>query len=186
MNEDMNFSHISGEPKMCIRGGSDGAHSRQVDNVFMLNARSSTASSSKGRMKQVDREDKGDEHVEFDEDDFECALCEAGGTVEPKRHFGNPTGVESDEHNLIHCFYRRRCFVCTGAQGKEDLHHRSAEDGTLNDAPVTSMDYKELRWIKFVASHVVKAKGSIECARRLVEFLDSSGCNEIVFKSDNG
>ena len=138
----------------------------------------------------------------IEEEDFECVPCDSGGTIEPKRHPGDPTKSEVDEHNLTHCPFRSWCPICVEAQGKEDPHYRSTEEDLFNVAPVVSMDYKELseynedkigittvvcrdKWTKAVASHVVKPKGFIECAKRLVEFLDSFGYREVSLKSDN-
>ena len=166
----------------------------------MLNAiRASTSSDVGGR---VDDSNVEARHEDPDEDDFQCAPCESGGTVEPRRHPGNPTQEEVAEHELIHCPFRSWCPICIEAQGKEDPHYKETKRDIINESPVVSMDYKEVseyddfknkvimivcrdKWTKSVATHVVKAKGSNECAGRLVEFLDSFGYNEMVLKSDN-
>ena len=109
----------------------------------MLNAVSASASGSKS-VKAQNEDNVEDEHAEFDEDDFECAPCEAGGTVEPKRHPGNPTNDEIEEHNLTHCPYRSWCPICVEAHGREDPHYRNTKEDILNGAPVISMDYKEI------------------------------------------
>ena len=92
--------------------------------------------------------------------------------------------------------------MCVEAHGKEDHHYRATKEDLFNEAPVIYMDYKELseysdgkakvitivcrdKWTKSVASHVVQALGSIECTKKLVEFLDSLGYNDIILKSDN-
>lgn len=168
----------------------------------MLNAIGSKFSRSKDGAWKENRDEAGKEHIEFDEDDFECVPCEAGGTVAPKRHFGDPIAEENHEHNSTQCPYRSWCFVRVEAQGMEDHHHRATEEDFLNEAPGVSMDYEEMSeygcqkaqvtkiicrdaWTKSVASHVAKAGGSIECAKELVEFFDSFGYGEIVLKSDN-
>ena len=88
------------------------------------------------------------------------------------------------------------------AQAKEDFHCRDTKIDITNEALVVSMGYKELsehetskkcitmivcrdKWTTAIAAYVVKAKGSTEVSREIVEFLDSSGYNDIVFKSDN-
>lgn len=170
--------------------------------MSFLNAVSvSTSSSSKTKESSEDVDEKG-RHIEPEEEDFECVPCEAGGIVEPKRHLGNPAQVEIDEHNLTHCAYRSWCPICVEAHGREDPHCRATKEDVMSEAPVVSMDYKEIseyemdkalliaiicrdEWTKAVAAHVVKAKGSIECSRRFVEFLDSFGYNESVLKFDN-
>lgn len=107
-----------------------------------------------------------------------------------------------EEHELTHCPYRSWCPICVESQGKEDPHYRATIEDIHNEAPTISMDYKELsehaeaksqltivicrdNWTQDVAAMVVKAKGSIECSKRFVEYLDTFGYNEIVLKSDN-
>lgn len=72
----------------------------------------------------------------------------------------------------------------------------------MNEAPVVSLDHKELseheeskasvttivcreKWAKYIAACVARAKGSTECARRIVECLDSFGYVDTVLKFDN-
>lgn len=86
--------------------------------------------------------DKRDD--QFAEGDFQQPPCEAGGIAEPRRHLGNPTKVEIEEHNLTHCPYRSWCPVRVESQGEEDPHYRATSIDIVNEAPVVSMDYKEL------------------------------------------
>ena len=161
-----------------------------------------SASSTVGKAEEGATQGPSEEHEEPDEDDFQCAPCEAGGVTEPRRHPGNPTREEVDEHELSHCPFRSWCPIFVEAQGKEDLHYKGTKDEIANESPVVSMEYKEIseydgsrvkvtmvvcrdKWTKSVATHAVKAKGSTECATRFVEFLDSFGYNEMVLKSDN-
>lgn len=141
----------------------------------MLNAVRASTASDAGRG-SVDLA-ASEEHEELDDEDFQCAPCETGGTIEPRRHPGNPTQEEIDEHELIHCPFRSWCPICVEAQGKEDPHYKDIKRDITNESPVVSMDYKEVseyddsksklsmivcrdKWIKIVASHAVKAKGS--------------------------
>lgn len=168
---------------------------------MMIGSDSRAAGSKDGNATSIESNPQQD-NIEPDEEDFECIPCEFGGYVEPRRHPGDPTEAEIAEHNMTHCPFRSWCPVCVEAQGKEDPHYRATKEDILNEAPVISMDYKELseysegrakvttvvcrdKWTKSVASHVVKAKGSIECAKKLVEFLDPFGYNDITLKSDN-
>ena len=64
------------------------------------------------------------------------------GPIEPKCPFGNPTRMEVDEHNFIHCPYRSWCPVCVEAQGKDDPHYKSTREDCPNEAPVIVLDYK--------------------------------------------
>lgn len=189
--------HSDNLPKV-NQGDAEEAQKYQVKYVCMMSGMSDSASSSKDGAATVNAE----AFIEPDEEDFMCVPCEAGGTIELKRHPGDPTKAEVDEHNLTHCPYRSWCPVCVEAQGKEDPHYRATKEDLNNEAPVVSMDYKELseysddkvslttivcrdKWTKSVAAHAVKAKGSIECAKRLQEFLDSFGYKDITVKSDN-
>ena len=184
-----------------IQGDEEEAQRHQAKYVCMMSGSSFQAASSKDKVGTEDEVDTKDAYVEFEED-FECIVCGIGGTVEPKRHPGEPTEAEVAEHNFIHCPFRRWFLVCVEAQGEEDLHYRATKEDLFNEAPIIFMDYKERneysdskasvttivcrdKWTKSVASHVVKAKGFIECAKRLVEILDSVGYNDIILKSDN-
>ena len=67
----------------------------------------------------------------FEDDDFENPTCEPGGVTKPKRHPGDPTREEVEDHNLIHCPYRSWCPECiesqrSRSQGGHALVYRSA------------------------------------------------------------
>ena len=125
-------------------------------------------------------EDNGEELLGHD--DFETPTCEEGGVTKPKRHPGDPTKEEVDEHELTHCAYRSWCPIYVESQGKEDPHYRATGEDTHNEASAISMDYKELsehveaksqfiivvcrdKWTKDVAAMVVRAKVCIECSK---------------------
>lgn len=121
--------------------------------------------------------------------------------VKPKRHPEQLTEKEMEEHSLTHCPYRSWCKNCIEAQGKEDQH--PSHHGSSGEIPSFSMDYKELseyieqvkrkitimvmreKKSKMNASYVVKAKGSTEQSKKIVEFIDSFGHGKVSIKSDN-
>lgn len=142
------------------------------------------------------------EAEEHGEEDYECIPCEQGDKAIPRRHPGDPTEKEVREHNLTHCPFRSWCPICAEAQGKEDPHYRSIGAEVNNEAPVVSMDYKELseystdkakinaivgrdKWTKYLVAFIEKAKGSIERAKKIVELLDTFGYADLVLKLDN-
>lgn len=166
----------------------------------MLNAVSTARGKPGDALRGANEDHTG--HDEPDDDDFEEPPCATGGIVLPRRHPGDPTAQEVEQHNMTHCPFRSWCPVCVEAQAKEDPHYRDTKADVVNEAPMVSMDYKELseydddkrkvtvivcrdKWSKLLAAFVVKAKGSTECAKRIVEYLDVFGYNEIVLKSDN-
>ena len=98
--------------------------------------------------------------------------------------------------NNMTSHHRSWCPVCVEAQGEKDPHYRVTKEDLNNEAPVVSMDDKELsehesskarvmmvvcrdKWTKSTAAHVAQAKGSTERAKRTVEFLGSFGYADI-------
>ena len=127
--------------------------------------------------------------------------AEASNNTKPKRHPNMPIQQEVDEHSLTHCPYRSWCTICIKAQGKEDQHVSVHE--CREEIPRFSMDYKEMneyigsekrkaitvimreQETRMIAAFAVKAEGSIEQAKRVLEFINSFGHDVVSIKSDN-
>lgn len=129
-------------------------------------------------------------------------FAQASGNTQPRRHLGDISVQEVDEHLLIHCPYRSRCNTCVQARGKEDPHAFAHE--RKEAIPRLSVVYKEVseyvdetarkkttliimdRDITVIVAYVVAAKGSSEQVKGIFEFVDPFGHDKISLKSDNG
>lgn len=127
--------------------------------------------------------------------------AQVSGNIRPKRQTIESIEKEVEEHSLTHCPYRNWCKICVEAQGKEDPHVSTHE--CSEGIPRFSMDYKEMseyvedqkkkmmtiimieRQTTMSVAFVVKAKGSIEQAKRILEFIESFGYDKVSLKSDN-
>ena len=79
----------------------------------------------------------------FDEEGSQALPCEAARSVNPRRHFGDPTRGEIEHHNLTHRPCRRLCPVRVEAQGEEDPHYRSTTEDIIKESLEVSMDCNE-------------------------------------------
>lgn len=128
-------------------------------------------------------------------------LTQESGNTRPTRQPIESIDMEVEEHSLTHCPYRSWCKICVEAQGKEDPHVSTHE--CSEGIPRFSMDYKEMgeyvenqkkktttlvmreRDSTMSAAFVVKAKGSVEQAKRILESIESFGHGKVSIKSDN-
>ena len=155
-------------------------------------------------LEETNRKSAEVEPIELVQDNVDTMIdapTQDSGDTRPKRQPIEPTEREVEEHAMTHCPYRPWCRICVEAQGKEDPHvsiHECSEEILR-----FSMDYKEMseyvnerkRIITtlimrehastMTAAYVVEAKGSIEQAKRILEFVESFGHDKVSLKSDN-
>ena len=51
-----------------------------------------------------------------------------------------PSRREREEHEETHCTYRSWCKHCVKGRGREDGHHRKAQDSAALEIPTIAMD----------------------------------------------